>query len=456
MRWHVHFSRMGIEPILVPLEWAAATWLLLRGWRTGSWLSFAGCGVVLAACMYTYQGAWVIPILVAVTALLLWWTQLKEGHIGGARSEAGPSVTNNSAPRSPLPTPHSPLPTPHSPLPTPHSPLPTPHSPLPRLLLTALVAGLLVAPLAWFLFRNPDLLLLRPSQIAITGEAAAPTGFWHNVWATFGMFFPFGQTGDPDPRRNLPGAPALSLWLAVPFWIGLAMAVWRIRRPIYAALVVGLVGMLLPGMISEYAPHFHRVLGAAAPVALLAALPLTWIWSSAIRQSRNPAIPQWISRALVLLILVLAAATTVRDYFVRWAALPDLYYAFDQGLWEVGQWIAEAAGRYASLPHPTRFRTRATLAFTWHAGTGSHPAPVSFDGRSVFPMTDGAAARAEHYVVIEHEDFRTPLVIPEVFPQATIERELRDDAGQVYARVYSRPTGRRAADGPAASRSTRR
>ena len=65
MRWHLHFSRMGIEPILVPLEWAAATWLLLRGWRTGSWLSFAACGVVLAACMYTYQGAWVIPVLVA-------------------------------------------------------------------------------------------------------------------------------------------------------------------------------------------------------------------------------------------------------------------------------------------------------------------------------------------------------------------------------------------------------
>ena len=233
----------------------------------------------------------------------------------------------------------------------------------------------------------------------------------------------------------------MSLWLAVPFWIGLAMAVWRIRRPIYAALVVGLIGMLLPGMISEYAPHFHRVLGAAAPVALLAALPLAWIWNSALLPSLNSANPHWLSRrTLVLLILVLAAATTVRDYFVRWAALPDLYYAFDQGLWEVGQWIAEQPADTPVYLTP-RNSEHATLAFAWRAGTGSHPAPVSFDGRSVFPMTDGAAAQAEHYVVIEHEDFRTPLVIPEVFPQATIERELRDDAGQVYARVYSRPAG---------------
>ena len=314
------------------------------------------------------------------------------------------------------------------------------------LLLAALVAGVLVAPLAWFLLHNPDLLLLRPSQIAITGQTAAPTGFWHNVWATVKMFFPFGQTGDMDPRRNLPGAPALSLWLAVPFWIGLAMAAWRIRRPIYAALVVGLIGMLLPGMISDYAPHFHRVLGAAAPVALLAALPLAWIWNwtaddcRGIRLILQSALRSVGSVALVVLVLVLAAATTVRDYFVRWAALPDLYYAFDEGLWDVGQWIAEQPAETPIYLTP-RDAGHATLAFAWRSGTGSHPEPVSFDGRKVFPLTEGAAAQAERYVVIEHEDFRTPLLLPEVFPQATVEQEFRDAAGQIYARVYSRAAG---------------
>ena len=34
MRWHIHFSRMGIEPIIVPVLWAGTTWLFLRGWRT--------------------------------------------------------------------------------------------------------------------------------------------------------------------------------------------------------------------------------------------------------------------------------------------------------------------------------------------------------------------------------------------------------------------------------------
>ncbi|MEZ4679204.1 MAG: hypothetical protein R2932_33795 [Caldilineaceae bacterium] len=61
MRWHIHFSRMGIEPIFVPLVWTLATGLLLYGWRTGNRPAFVGSGVVLAAGMYAYQGAWVIP-----------------------------------------------------------------------------------------------------------------------------------------------------------------------------------------------------------------------------------------------------------------------------------------------------------------------------------------------------------------------------------------------------------
>ncbi len=74
IRWHIHFSRMGIEPIIVPLEWAAAIWLLLLGRRRGTWLAFAGCGVVMAASIYTYQGAWILPpLIVATGALLLWW-----------------------------------------------------------------------------------------------------------------------------------------------------------------------------------------------------------------------------------------------------------------------------------------------------------------------------------------------------------------------------------------------
>lgn len=389
LRWHVHFSRMGIEPVMVPLAWAAALALLLHSWRTGSWLSALALGAVLAACLYTYQGAWIIPLLALFTA----------AHL--ALSDR-----------------------------------PRLRARVPKLLAAAGLALLLALPLASFFLRNPDLLWLRPSQIAISGEQAAPTGFWQNAWATAKMFWPLGATGDLDPRRNLPGAPALGLWLAAPFWIGLGMALWRVRRPAYSLLVVGLAGLVLPGVISEYAPHFHRILGAAAPAALLAALPLAWLWSKA---AIRPLSSLLIALSMVAL-LTAAAIASARDYFVRWARLPELYHAFDAGLWELGQWIAAqpAETPIYLTPQPA---DHPTLAFAWRPGIDSHGPPVSFDGRHIFPLQSGANSALEQYAVVEHEDFRTPLLLPDVFPDATVSLELQDGAGRVDARVYARPAG---------------
>ena len=396
LRWHIHFSRIGIEPVIVPLLWAGSAWLLLRGWRTGGWLSFLGAGALLAATLYTYQGAWVIPLLAALLVIHL---ALSDRPRLAAR--------------------------------------------WPGLLAGAGLAVLLILPLAAFFRQNPDLLLLRPGQIATVGQdGAAPAGLAANIWATLRMFGP-GQTGDLDPRRNLPGAPALNLWQAIPFYLGLGLTLWRIRRPVYALPVVGLAGLLLPGVLSEYAPHFHRVLGAAAPAALLAGLGLAWVWRCGSTRWRQAVPRQWAGLAVMgaaLLALLWGGAAAAHSYFVRWAALPDLFYAFDAGLWEIGQWVADQPAQTPVYLTP-RDSSHATLAFAWRAGSGSRPAPDSFDGRHIFPLTAAVTAQPEQYMVIEHEDFRTRLLLPEVLPGAVTGPEIVDGWGQVYSRVYTRPAG---------------
>ena len=71
------------------------------------------------------------------------------------------------------------------------------------------------------------------AQVVIVGHTPSPadTGVLAATWATAKMFGPFGAPGDLDPRRNLPGAPALNLWHALPFYLGLAWAVRHSRRP---------------------------------------------------------------------------------------------------------------------------------------------------------------------------------------------------------------------------------
>jgi hypothetical protein len=57
------------------------------------------------------------------------------------------------------------------------------------------------------------------------------------------------------------------------------------------------------------------------------------------------------------------------------------------------------------------------------------------------PFTDGSTSQPEVYAVVEHEDFRTRLLLPEVFPSVSVVADFIDTEGETYARVYDRPAG---------------
>jgi hypothetical protein len=149
-----------------------------------------------------------------------------------------------------------------------------------------------------------------------------------------------------------------------------------------------------------------------------------------------------------VLLLLCGAIVSARDYFWRWAALPDLYYAFDVGLWDVARQLA-ARGPSGRGEMPVYLTPRdaghPTLAFAFQTAPSGLSLPVSFDGRYIFPLTaqpgPGGTPQPELYAVIEHEDFRTGLLLPEVFPAATAQEASRDPLGRVYARFYTRPAG---------------
>ncbi len=406
--WTIHASRIGYEPGLVPLLLCLLLWSLSAAWRTGRWWQWAAAGVLCGLGLYTYPAGRLFPVVALVVLVIGWWWSRRVTPLTAL--PAGPTPPRRGM----------------------------------GVLLLAVFAGLTVAPMVLTWLQNPELLVLRSRQIAVVAEGEGSTAplqtTIRNGLATLGMF---SLAGDVDPRNNLPGRPVFDLFLGLFFYLGLGLAFWRWRRLPYPWLLASLLVMLVPTIFSDYAPHFRRALGAAPLIALLTAVGLAAAWDKAATawSTRHTAPgsllrqPGFYAGVAVLIAVGLSAGLAVRDYFDRWANSPDLFYAFDEGLWQLAADVEAlpASTRTYVTPRPV---THTTLAIAWRDSTP----PTSFDGRTIFVATT-APTPPLAYAVIDDEDFRTPRLLPEVFPQAEITRQILDRKGKVYATIYRVPAG---------------
>ena len=433
MRWHIFFSRVGIEPILVPFLLALMLWAYWRARRTNSLVAWIVYGLTAGLGPYTYPAGRLLPVIALVLGLLtLLWDSSETGRPGNKR------VGDESDGRAP-------------------SHLRT----FAPLLLAGIVALVVIAPLVLNWLQHPDQLLLRSSQIAV-GPAGATGGTpVRNLLATAAMF---NLRGDPDPRNNQPGLPVLDILMSIPFLIGLGVTLWRWRRPAFGVTLLAGAIILVPTVLSEYAPHFRRAVGATPIVALLCGLGLAILLGQRradlttrpedvpARLRENGVAPEqiaagmdrlrWLGRVMIVAVIMLGATVyTMTAYFGKWGNSQAIYYAYDQGLWEIGQYVLglPAAESVYITPRPA---TDSTLAFAWREGR-----PVRhFDGRHAFIAA--APDRPTNYIVIEHEDFRGGPLLRSLYPDAIEAHTFRDRAGQVYARAFRVSPGAVAARQP--------
>ena len=418
MRWHIFFSRVGIEPILVPFLLTLMLWTFWRARRTNSPVTWIAFGLTAGLGPYTYPAGRLLLVIALVLGI---WT-LVRGR-GTAEEQGSGGAKEHLRTAAPL-------------------------------LLAGSVALLVVAPLALNWLQHPDQLLLRSSQIAVGPAGVTGGSPVRNLLATAAMF---NLRGDPDPRNNQPGLPVLDILMSIPFLIGLGVALWRWRRPAFGVTLLAGAIMLIPTVLSEYAPHFRRAVGAAPIVALLCGLGLAILLGQRradlttrpedvpARLREDGVAPEQIAAGMDRLrgagrviivgaILLGSTAYTFSVYFIRWGLSNAVYYAYDQGLWEIGQYVLGLPADEAVYITP-RPATDMTLAFAWRDGR-----PVRhFDGRHAFVAA--AADRPTNYIVIEHEDFRGGRLLRSLYPDATETHTFRDRSGQVYARAYRVPSG---------------
>lgn len=396
LRWHITFSRVAIEPILVPLFLTVILWTLLAGLRTDRPVAWVGLAAALGLSVYTYPAAW-----------LLW--PMMGGILVYLRLVAPQRLAGRGR----------------------------------GLILAALLAAALAAPLAVFFLQHPELATLRSGQVIVIrpGQPLQETVgvLAGNLLKALGMF---SVAGDADPRSNIPGRPALDALIAIPFYLGLLAALRRWRQPGSGVLFLAAGTMLLTTMLSEYAPHFRRALGITPVIALWSGLGL-----ATIAQFRTERLPGYApdrrlrpiaGPAIAALLLVGSAAWNIRDYFVVWGRSLDLFYAYDEGLWQIGQYVQTLSADEAIYISP-RPASDATLAFAWRNG----PTVRHFDGRSAWitQVALGQATQEATYIVIEHEDFRGSGLLQQLYRDAQEIKVFLDRSGRVYARAFRVPAG---------------
>ncbi|MBN1815307.1 MAG: glycosyltransferase family 39 protein [Anaerolineae bacterium] len=150
--------------------------------------------------------------------------------------------------------------------------------------------------------------------------AGDPRPLLENVWATLGMFH---ATGDPEWLYNIAGRPVFNLLGGALFWAGVALCVFRWRRPCYFFLLLWLGGGLVPTFLSIPSASLSHSILVMPVVYILLVLPLVegyrWL-ESLISNLKSPVrLPLFaICHLLFAIFLASSIVRDLRDYFVVW------------------------------------------------------------------------------------------------------------------------------------------
>ncbi len=160
---------------------------------------------------------------------------------------------------------------------------------------------------------------------------------WQNGIATLKMFT---ISGDPLNSYNVSGRPVFQpAWTGVFFYIGLLIALWRWRQPIYAFLLICLVIMLAPTVLTISAPNFNRTLVAQTAVFIIAALPVSegHQWLVALNHRRFALLPV----ILGIVALSVTAVATWRDYFHVWPQLDTVSVQYNAAIHDIVRYLQD-------------------------------------------------------------------------------------------------------------------
>jgi 4-amino-4-deoxy-L-arabinose transferase-like glycosyltransferase len=305
--WTVSTSRAGLRNItlttLATLTALAFWWALSvtdyqveRAARvTHHVLRFTLSGILLGLTLYTYQPSRVVPLIYLLFVIYLFWREraLLKANWKGLALFFG-------------------------------------------------VAALIAAPLLIYLTAHPGAETQRafqtePLRALFTGNFAPVI---ETATATLKMFTAEGG-GDPQILYNLTGRPIFIGLGSLLFVMGLAISLFRFKRPAYAFMLIWLGVTLLPNLVTAPAPFFYRAIATQTPVAVMPAIATaatgSWLIASLARGGRKSAVKVGVTAAIVVAVLSLGqtAITTWHDYFDVWGNNQEVRFQYSADYAEI-------------------------------------------------------------------------------------------------------------------------
>jgi len=210
------------------------------------------------------------------------------------------------------------------------------------LVICAAVMVMVAAPLVIFLYTHPGIDQLdwagRDQVLKALGAGDVRPAL-NTATATLGAFF---FRGDPDDYYNLQGRPVFEPVTGVLFVIGALIALWRMLRGqlAYAYLLLWFVLALAPGMVSEPAPHFYRIIGAQMAAFAFPGITLENIKSQLSNlKGRIPHLRFETLYLIIVLLIIADGAWNIRDYFVVWGNKATVHILWNTPIAETASYL---------------------------------------------------------------------------------------------------------------------
>src|SRR5258706_3890220 len=270
--FHIQFSRTGVGNIVDSLSAPLILWLLFRGIKRGSTLSFLAAGIVAGMCLYIYPGSLLAPVLAVGT--LAYISIRNRGFIQAYFT---------------------------------------------RISFFVLIAILIAIPLFGYFYAHPNFFLYRmkaesifqndsmQNEIQVTGRSTAE--ILTRQFARSSLVYI--ATDAPGNFFNSP-KPYLLPIEAILFMLGMAYILWRIKDLPHMVLFIWFWAVIILGStITSSPPSNQRLLMSTPPMVMIIAIGITKTLQ-AITQFYQP-----LGRfgAVILLALILYSCYTNLNFY---------------------------------------------------------------------------------------------------------------------------------------------